>query len=166
MDSELLGQLVDQHARNLELYARQWTSATDDVVQEAFVALASQRAQPTDPVAWLYRAVRNAAINAAQAARRRRRHEHNATARTLWFTHHPSQAIDAEEAESALRGLSETQREVIVAHLWGGLRFDQIAELTGLSSSTAHRQYQAGLSILRERLGVSCTKPTTRSTRS
>ena len=37
------------------------------------------------------------------------------------------------------------QREVIVAQLWGGLTFEQVGELMGSSSSTAHRLYQAGL---------------------
>ena len=50
------------------------------------------------------------------------------------------------------------QREVIVAHLWGGLTFEQIGELSGCSASTAHRQYTAGLSAIRERLGVTCRK--------
>jgi DNA-directed RNA polymerase specialized sigma24 family protein len=48
------------------------------------------------------------------------------------------------------------QRETLVAHLWGGLTFEQIGELTGVSSSTAHRRYLAGLSALRERLRVTC----------
>ena len=42
----------------------------------------------------------------------------------------------------------------IVAHLWGALTFEQIAELAGCSSSTAHRRYLAGLSALRERWGT------------
>jgi RNA polymerase sigma-70 factor (ECF subfamily) len=48
------------------------------------------------------------------------------------------------------------EREVIVAHLWGGLTFEQIAAVAGCSSSTAHRRYAAGLSALRERLHVPC----------
>jgi DNA-directed RNA polymerase specialized sigma24 family protein len=50
------------------------------------------------------------------------------------------------------------QREVIVAHLWGGLTFEQIGELIDASSSTAHRWYLAGLVTLRERLGVICPR--------
>jgi RNA polymerase sigma-70 factor (ECF subfamily) len=38
------------------------------------------------------------------------------------------------------------------------LTFEQIGELTGVSSSTAHRRYLAGLSALRERLRVPCPK--------
>ncbi len=53
---------------------------------------------------------------------------------------------------------------MIVAHLWGGLTFEQIAELAGCSPSTAHRRYVAGLANLRERLHVPC--PNQRTTRS
>ena len=31
MDSDRLGRLIDQHAEALELYARQWTDAAEDV---------------------------------------------------------------------------------------------------------------------------------------
>ena len=62
--------------------------------------------------------------------------------------------LDAFSAE--LRALPIEQREVIVAHLWGGLTFEQIAEVAGCSSSTAHRSYSAGLATLRSRLGESC----------
>ena len=56
---ELLGQLWDRHAAALELYARQWCRTPDDVVQQAFAQLATQRAVPEQVVAWLYRVVRN-----------------------------------------------------------------------------------------------------------
>ena len=66
--------------------------------------------------------------------------------------------LDPEQAAAALEALPIEEREVIIAHLWGGLTFEQIAEVSGSSSSTAHRSYARGLSNLRERLGVSCRK--------
>jgi RNA polymerase sigma-70 factor (ECF subfamily) len=72
--------------------------------------------------------------------------------------------LDAESAAAALQHLPLDQREVIVAHLWGELTFEQIADLIGTSSSTAHRWYIAGLTTLRERLEVVCPKkPPTRN---
>jgi DNA-directed RNA polymerase specialized sigma24 family protein len=44
------------------------------------------------------------------------------------------------------------QREVVVARIWGGLTFEELAHLVGCSLPTAHRRYQAGLVALRERL--------------
>jgi RNA polymerase sigma-70 factor (ECF subfamily) len=163
MDSEWLGGLVDRYAPALELYARQWCDAPEDVVQEAFLKLVSQQPLPEQTAAWLFRVVRNGALNAAQAARRRRRHEAEAACHELnWFQTDPAVAsarsLDAEAAAAVLRSLPLEQREVIVAHLWGGLTFVQIGELSGCSSSTAHRQYTAGLSTIRERMGVTCRR--------
>jgi RNA polymerase sigma-70 factor (ECF subfamily) len=161
MDSELLGSLVDRFAAALELYARQWCADPEDVVQEAFVKLAAQRRPPQNVAGWLFRAVRNGAINTGIAGQRRRRHESEAAAQArAWFepgatvTH--DAAIDADSAQTALGALPVEQREVIVAHLWGGLAFEQIAEVAGTSASSAHRLYHAGLLALRKRLGVPC----------
>lgn len=165
MEPELLGSLIDRLAAALELYARQWCDTPEDVVQEAFVKLAGQPEPPQNHDAWLFRAVRNGAINAGIAHRRRRQHEAEAAA--AWFESNGStplkNAVDPETVESALSALPLEQREVIVAHLWGGLKFEQIAELAGSSASSAHRLYHAGLLALRERLGVPCRKSTSRS---
>jgi RNA polymerase sigma-70 factor (ECF subfamily) len=162
MDPDLLGLLLDRHAATLELFARQWCATPEDVVQEAFLKLAGQRELPQSPSAWLYRAVRNGAIDAGLAARRRRRHEAAASAEAVpWFepdTGTEPGAVDPEEAADALRALPIEEREVIIAHLWGGLSFEQIAPIAGCSSSTAHRRYANGLLTLRERLGVSCRR--------
>jgi RNA polymerase sigma-70 factor (ECF subfamily) len=157
---ELLGQLMDDHAAALVLYARQWCSAPEDVVQESFIKLMTQKIPPATLVPWLYRVVRNGAISAARAARRRTRHE-TAAQKPAWFAPSEGTGLDAKAAAAALQTLPIEQRETIVAHLWGGLTFVQIAELTGSSSSTTHRWYDAGLSALRERLKVPCpNKPT------
>ena len=161
MDSQQLGLLIDRHAAALELYARQWCDEPEDVVQEAFVQLSRQSSLPGNVAAWLFRVVRNGAINAGKARRRRLRRETEAAEETRpWFEPESSvpdrSAVDAESAQAALAGLPLEQRETIVAHLWGGLTFEQIAELAGISSSSAHRHYHAGLTALRARLGISC----------
>jgi RNA polymerase sigma-70 factor (ECF subfamily) len=164
MVPEDLGRLVGRHAAALVLYARQWCAAPEDVVQEAFLKLVAQRPPPDDPVAWLFRVVRNGALDAARSQRRRQRHEAVAAARApAWFAA-DADTVGAEEAAAALRALPLEEREVIVAHLWGGLTFEQIAGVAGCSSSTAHRRYVAGLTALRERLQVPCpNRPTTPS---
>jgi RNA polymerase sigma-70 factor (ECF subfamily) len=162
MDHELLGRLLDDHAAALELYARQWCHSPEDVVQEAFLKLAGLHMPPENPAAWLFRVVRNGAIDAGQSARRRQRYEQAvAVESTPWFEDEaeakPS-SVDPKQAAEALQSLPLEEREVIIAHLWGGLTFEQAAAVAGCSSSTAHRLYVRGLSILRERLGVSCRK--------
>jgi RNA polymerase sigma factor (sigma-70 family) len=157
MGPEQLSRLVDNYAAALVLYARQWCAAAEDVVQEAFVKLAAQRALPDNIAGWLHRVVRNGALAAGRAERRRRLHESKAARQTPnWFAPSEGARLDAETATAALQKLPLEQRETLVAHLWGGLTFEQIGELTGVSSSTAHRRYLAGLSALRERLRVPC----------
>src|SRR5271156_3081004 len=130
MSPETLGRLLDEHGAALVLYARQWTPAPEDVVQDAFAKLAALRKPPERLVPWLYRVVRNEAISALRAAQRRRRHEITAAARSrTWFLALDEAAPDIEAATAALQALPLEQRETIVAHLWGGLTFEQIAEL-------------------------------------
>jgi RNA polymerase sigma-70 factor (ECF subfamily) len=157
-----LAYLINLLAPGLTLFARQWCRAPEDVVQEAFVKLAAQDALPIDIKGWLYRVVRNGAISAARAEHRRRRHETEAAARRPeWFDPVPGLALDGRTVTAALQTLDLDLREVLVAHLWGGLTFQQIGELLGISDSTAHRRYLAGLALLRERLDGPCrTRPT------
>jgi RNA polymerase sigma-70 factor (ECF subfamily) len=157
---ELVARLLSEHGRALALYARQWTPpevSPEDIVQDAFVQLARQRTAPPRLVNWLFRVVRNSAISARRAAERRRRHLCAAALQTeSWLCDNPDVALDAQTVTEALKTLPIEQRETIVAHLWGGLSFDAIGELTATSSSTAHRRYAAGLEALRQKLGVPC----------
>ena len=152
---ETLGQLYDDHAPALRLYARQFCSTPEDAVQEAFVALARQRLAPEQAVGWLYRVVRNAALATARAERRRHQRETHAASNgdaPAWFTA-ADDRIDARGAQALLEELEAEVRGVIVARIWGGLTFDAIARAEGCSLTTAHRRYQAGIARLQERLG-------------
>jgi RNA polymerase sigma factor (sigma-70 family) len=164
MDATILGQLVDEHAAALELYARQWCAAPEDVVQEAFLKLVVQRQLPRNVVPWLFRVVRNRAISDLRSAQRRRKHESQAAAQQpqRLFAGEPA-ALDGEVAARALRTLPEEQREAITLHLWGGLTFAEIAEVVDSSASSVHRWYLAGLNHLRERLEVPCPDPMKKS---
>jgi RNA polymerase sigma-70 factor (ECF subfamily) len=164
MGPEILGQLLDDHAAALTLYARQWCAAAEDVVQEVFIKLTAQRPAPEHVVPWLYRAVRNRALTARRSETRRRHHEQVAAQGRAWFIQPEASTLDIEQATQTLQALPVEQREVIVAHLWGGLSFAQVADVIGISSSTAHRRYIEGLTALRERLREPCPKnPSTRN---
>jgi RNA polymerase sigma-70 factor (ECF subfamily) len=156
---ETLSCLVDCHAAALELFARQLCDMAPDVVQEAFVELAGQDETPRDVLAWLYCVVRNKALSAARAARRRKRHEAEAAARkSAWFVPAASDVLDAQAVAAALASLDPEHREVIVARLWGGLTFQQIARMLGVTDSTAHRRYESALRLLREKMRIPCPK--------
>src|SRR5206468_1223274 len=102
MTARLLADLIDAHAAALVLFARQWCAAAEDVVQDAFCKLAARPAPLDDPVAWLYRVVRNAAIDAGKADRRRQRREAAAARPVRWFDETAVEGLDAAEAVAAL----------------------------------------------------------------
>ncbi len=156
MSPQELARLIDRHGPALVLYARQWCEAPEDVVQQALLDFVAQPAPPRDAVAWLYRVVRNGAIDASRSHRRRLRREAEVARQARWFVEPEVDGLDADAAVGSLRQLPLEQREPIVAHLWGGLSFEQIGAMAGCSTSTAFRRYSAGIEALRERLGVSC----------
>jgi RNA polymerase sigma factor (sigma-70 family) len=152
---ELIARLFDRHAAALELFAAQWVAAPADVVQEAFLQLVRQGRVPDRPVAWLYRVVRNGAVSAARRDSRRQRNEGIASGQArLRLETEGESPLDAELAARALEALPDEKREVVVARIWGGLTFEEIAEFAEISSSEAHRRYEAGLAALRKNMGV------------
>ena len=162
---EELARLYREHAPALRLYVRQWPQREEDLVQDAFVKLAQQASAPEHVLPWLYCVVRNGALAASRGESRRRRREDRVRTSEAWFTT-ADDHLDGREATRQLAELPLEQREVIVARLWGGLTFEEVARLVGCSLPTAHRRYQAGLAALRERLNRSWTHtpPTTKST--
>ena len=164
MGPDQLGELVDRYAAALVLYARQWCATPEDVVQTAFLKLVRLRTPPDNVLPWLYRVVRNGAIDASRSARRRQKYEAAAADHApRWFA--PSDdptGLDARAAAAALTGLPAETREIIVAHLWGGLTFEQIAQAVGSSAATCYRRYAAGIDVLRHQLGAVCPATQTR----
>lgn len=161
LEPALLGQLYRHHAPALRLYARQWGTAAEDVVQNAFLRLAQQAPPPEQILPWLYSVVRNEGLAAQRSATRRRQREQHAGSTEAWFSTMDDR-LDADEAVRLLTELELDLREVIVARLWGGLTFEEIAALVGCSLPTAHRRYHTGLAQLRARFENQWTRtPTT-----
>ncbi len=138
----------------LVLYARQWldVDSAEEVVQDAFVRLLSARRRPDNTKAWLFRCVRNAAVDQHRARQRHRKYEVQRRTEPAWFTARLDDLLDAASAESALRQLPDEQREIIVLRLWGGLTLRDAAEATGEAVSTLFSRYRAGLAALRRML--------------
>jgi RNA polymerase sigma factor (sigma-70 family) len=150
-DPGLLSRLLDEHGPALVLYAQQWCDSPEDVVQEAFIRLMQQRSLPVNVVGWLYRVVRNGAVSAARSTTRRSRHESAAAGqREFWFKPAADDVLDARVAAAALAELPVEEREVVVLRIWSGRSFEEIAELIGMSTSTAHRRFENGIRALRE----------------
>lgn len=122
-------------------------------MQEAFVRLATQEPVPDNPAAWLLRVVRNEAISQLRSQQRRRHREIAAAqTRSRWFEPPPfsDHALASGEVEEALSSLERETRDVLVAHLWGGMTFRDIAEAFDTSRAGAHRAYQQGIRKLQQ----------------
>jgi RNA polymerase sigma factor (sigma-70 family) len=147
-------EIVRRYGPAMVLYARQWCDCPEDVVQTAFLKLIKQKDIPTQTAGWLFQVVRNAAIDAGRSAQRRRKYELNAGASKpqSFFPAEFSSDLDHEQVELLLDQLPIEIREVIIAHIWGGLTFEQIADNLGCSASTAFRRYSEGLDLLRKQL--------------
>jgi RNA polymerase sigma factor (sigma-70 family) len=158
LEPRLLSMFFRAHAAQLVLYARQINAAhAADAVQEAFVALMQQPREPRNVKAWLYRAVRNAALSIRRSeGRRDHRHLKLAELQQAWFEHRPENVIDAETAQAVLATLPAAQREVIVLRLWAEMGFAEVATLMGLPPSTVYDHYRDGLAALRQKMESSC----------
>jgi RNA polymerase sigma-70 factor (ECF subfamily) len=160
-EPDRLARMVVERGPGLALFARQWLDAAsaEDVVQEALTSLLMQRTPPDDPIAWMFRAVRNAAIDLTRTSgRRRRREQVVAESRREWFEASPDSAIDAQSAEQALSVLPTELAEVVVLRVWNELGFRQIGEILRITPSTVHKRYVAALEQLRHELETPCRK--------
>ena len=161
IDPASLGTWFDACGAALVLYARQWLEwgQAEEVVQDAFLQLMSQRTAPDNAKAWLFTAVRHAAISRLRSHQRQRKHtERLASEQPQWFGARPDDLIDAATAQEALAGLPDEQREVIVLRIWAGLTLQEISDITHQPVSTLFSRYQAGLAQLRKRMESPCEK--------
>jgi len=158
LSSDQIADLIDRHYVALQFFLGKRCAGSEDVVQEAFCRLALIDPPPDRPAAWLYRVVRNLAADQLVSSRRRRSRERRA-ALSESVDDNPSLRLDANEAVNAVRQLDEPLRDVLTARIWGQLRFEEIAEICGISTATASRRYRTALVQLRKQLSASC--PTT-----
>jgi RNA polymerase sigma-70 factor (ECF subfamily) len=123
---------LNQHEATLVLLAPQWLpshSDAEEVVQEAFVRFWRSRQRAADPAAYLYACIKRCALEWQRSRGRRSRRE-EAAARPeaeSWFAGPLEQDERRAAIAAALRTLPETEREVLVLKIWGGLSFPQIA---------------------------------------
>jgi RNA polymerase sigma factor (sigma-70 family) len=152
-DPTWLDELYRRHRRPLFLAA--WnilkcSSLAEDAVHSAFVGLAQLCKAPREPKLYAFRAVRNAAIDAARARARRREESIPAE---------PPPAIAesvsggdelATAVAAALNQLDESAREVVELHLHSGLTFREIATLLEEPLQTVAARYRRALEKLRQ----------------
>jgi RNA polymerase sigma-70 factor (ECF subfamily) len=129
----------------------------EDAIQEAFHRLFRLDTRPRNVKAYVFRAVRNAAIDQV----RKNSPPVNAIPEfVLDFIFDPrlgpaDAAMDKEfqrRVAETLMGLAEDERETIVQHLYGNLTFREIADVRDAPLGTVTSWYQRGLEKLRARL--------------
>ena len=147
-------ELVHARLHDLVLFAKQWKHANaEDVVQEAFLRLMKQKVFPNNPMAWLLTTVRNLSNNELRSHTRRKKREFAVQeSKGLFDVPESEQKEEVERMIQALESLALTYREIIVAKIWGGLTYEEIAEMTASSRSSVHRKYQEGIRMLGEML--------------
>lgn len=146
---------LDRHGPALVLLARQWTACradAEDIVQEAFVRCWRSRERIDDPAAYLFASVRNCALDSLRGRRRQERRE--LVAARPEAEPHFDMPIEQDERrlaiEAALRDLPDSQAEVLVMKIWGGLSFPQIAAALESPLDTVASRYRYALARLRE----------------
>jgi RNA polymerase sigma-70 factor (ECF subfamily) len=144
--------LYATHGPALVAYACSFAAdvaAAEDVVHQVFLRLLrGDITIPDVPVAYLYRAVRNAALN----VRRHGLRDVPLETEAACFEHGGGNREASMGLQSALAALPEEQREVVVMRIWSGLTLEEVAAATGVSLNTVASRYRYALEKLRERL--------------
>ena len=149
---ETVRQLYERHGPALLAYARSFAadrSHAEDAVQQVFLKLLRGETETPDaPLAYLYRAVRNTALNSRRTIKR----DASLDAVEHWFSHRGGNQEAALALQSSLAELPDEQREVVIMRIWSGLTLNEIATATGAPLNTVASRYRYALEKLRERL--------------
>lgn len=131
-------------------------AASEDVVQEAYVRLASNGRLPASDKALAY--LRQTVVNLSRSAMRHRQ----VVERTLPVLAGREQTardrmwdlLVRDEVVAALRMLAPRQREVVVLRYYAELPEREVAELLGISQGSVKAYAARGLDALAERMGA------------
>jgi RNA polymerase sigma-70 factor (ECF subfamily) len=131
----------------------------EDVVQEAYIRFVPARvadARIEQPVAYLYRIVRNVALDWTRRFAAEARRNEAGAAMAAPATHSPEDtALYRDQlrcVETALAELPDPVRQAFEMHRLGGLTLQQIARQLGISTATAGRWTQEALFHIARRL--------------
>ena len=129
-----------------------------DVVQDVFLKWMTQcaRGTPDHPRGWLRRVTVNRAIDVA----RQRRETPEADIQVVdrdgggqALVRHDREVL-REDVSTAMQRLPEMQRAVLVAKVYDGLTFAQVADELDIAVSTAKTHFLRAVTAMRERLRV------------
>jgi len=170
-DTQALRRIYEKYRSDLFRVAGallQDPAAVEDVVHDVFVAFASQAGRfelKGSLKGYLAICVANRARNVGRRERQRGMENERRVCRAHHLSDieppigvHGTPYMLTAEAEShqkvraALAGLAPDQRQAIVLHVLGSLRFREIARQTGESVNTVKSRYRYGIAKLRSQL--------------
>ena len=148
-------QLYEIHGPALLAYASALLrdpSAAEDVLHQVFLNLlrgpapAARVAEMKVAKAYLFRAVRNTALNHIRGQSR----EVELADAGVWLESPDGSTETSMALQSALSRLPAEQREIVVLKTWGQLTFDEAADVIGISPNTAASRYRYGIQKLKD----------------
>lgn len=156
-DSAWLSDLYEQYRRELFLTAWQVlrdSGLSEDAVHSAFAKLVQFAKRPEDPKSYVFRCVRNAAVDLARTKSRRREEpidpDWDASAASVDVLH----AEATELVARLLQRLDDAEREVIGLHLHAKLTFAEIAKLLDEPPATVASRYRRALEKLGQQVDL------------
>jgi len=152
-DRDEVRRLYEVHGRALLAYACAFlhdASEAEDVLHQVFLQLLRDGSTEISSAGYLFRAVRNRALNHLRGRSREVALDGALDGRVQWLESPSGSTETALALQSALGTLPAEQREVIVLRVWGQLTFEEVAAIVGISANTAASRYRYGLAKLSE----------------
>jgi RNA polymerase sigma-70 factor, ECF subfamily len=124
-------------------------ASAEDVLHQVFLSLLSRTESPAEARPYLFKAVRNRALNSRRNGQRM-----VALDQQQWLVKPEGMMEAGIEVERALRELSPEQREVVLMRVWGEMTLEEIAVVLDVPANTVASRYRYALGKLREVLQV------------
>jgi RNA polymerase sigma factor (sigma-70 family) len=122
-------------------------AAAEDVLHQVFLEMLGKISMPDEPRPYLFRAIRNRALNSRRASERLTALDHHE-----WLVKTEATMQAAIAIEKAMRELSPEQREVVVMKVWGEMTLEEMAKVLEIPVNTVASRYRYALAKLREQL--------------
>jgi RNA polymerase sigma-70 factor, ECF subfamily len=146
--AEQLRRCYESNRQELYTYSLTLTGnreAAEDAIHEAFQRLLQRGSAPTDLRPYVFRCVRNAAMDDRRQLKRR---EDSIFVLPDDKGHGPTPDLHA-ELKQLLTQLSEDERETIVLKVFDAMTFQEIADLREVSINTTASWYRRGIEKLK-----------------
>ena len=153
-DAEALEEVARRYGHELLLYGFALTGHrqdAEDALQEALLRIAFRRVRSISNLrAYLFRVVRNAALNIMRKKRSTRKRERAAATAEVFFEKRGESSEEVGALNRAVSSLRPEQREVVTMKIWGKATFDEIARRLEIPRDTAASRYRYGIAALRK----------------